>query len=69
MILETFAATYIYLGAIAYLASDNPVQVTRAPTPTETAASAPPMHPTPEFKFPGSAQRGTTQSPRVSHGG
>ena len=28
MILETIAAASIYTGAIAYLASDNPVQVT-----------------------------------------
>ena len=28
MILETIAAASIYLGAIAYLASDNPVQAT-----------------------------------------
>ena len=48
MILETFAATYIYVGAIAYLASDNPVQVTRALNPTETASSTPPMHPAPD---------------------
>ena len=45
MILETFAATYIYVGAIAYLASDNPVQVTGTPNPAEAEASAPPMHP------------------------
>jgi len=48
MILETFAATYIYVGAIAYLASDNSAPINRALNPTETAASAPPMHPTPD---------------------
>ena len=47
MILETFAATYIYVGAIAYLASDSPVQVTRALNPTETASSTPSMYPAP----------------------
>ena len=45
MILETFAAAYIYVGAIAYLASDNPVQVTNS---TETVASATRVHPVPE---------------------
>ena len=48
MILETFAATYIYVSAIAYLGSDNPVQITRALNPTETTSSTPPMHPTPD---------------------
>ena len=45
MILETFAAAYIYVGAIAYLASDSPVQATNS---TETAASGRPIHPTPD---------------------
>ena len=49
--METVAATYIYIGAIAYLASDNPVQVTGAPNPTKTAASARPMHPTPDYRI------------------
>ena len=48
MILETFAATYLYVGSIAYLASDNPISINRALNPTETIASAPPMHPTPD---------------------
>ena len=48
MILETFAATYIYVGAIAYLASDNPVQITRPLNPTETASSTAPMYPAPD---------------------
>ena len=48
MILETFAATYIYVGAIAYLASDNPVHVTGASNWTETVASATRVHPVPE---------------------
>ena len=48
MILETFAATYIYAGAIAYLASDNPVPINRALNPTETASSTPPVYPAPD---------------------
>ena len=48
MILEIFTATYIYAGAIAYLASDNPVLNNRALNPTETASSTPPVYPTPD---------------------
>ena len=48
MILETFAATYIYVGAIAYLESDNSAPINRALNPTETASSTPPMYPAPD---------------------
>ena len=48
MILETFAATYIYVGAIAYLASDNSAPINRALNPTETASGTPPTYPAPD---------------------
>ena len=51
MILETFAATYIYVGAIAYLASDNSAPINRALNPTETASSTPPMYPAPDSRI------------------
>ena len=51
MVLETFAAAYLYVGAIAYLSSDSPVQVTRALNPTETASSTPPMYPAPDSRI------------------
>ena len=44
MILETITATSIYVGAITYLASDNPAQFTGALKTPVIAAYAKPLH-------------------------